>query len=525
MSNAPYSVAQKKESGLAALIQIIVVAAVVGGAVFGWWKFSSEKKRVAELAVKAKEATAGDDAMALLTAEGLFLQIGDEAKLLEDDSILATLAEIESQLYFTYGIQSAKEKAQRYVGKAVDRDIKKAERYAAEAYLMLGDNRTAEAENLLLDIVNNRGARHAKLLHGLAVAKLAQGKAKEAVVAAAEGQKLSTQLVRLPITEGDAYLAQGNFSGAVTAYNKAKKLNPDHLRARTAITIAAAVSRQGKPELLLKEMDRLLEEANTNHKGSPPPRVKGFIEYGKGEIYLVDNKAKEALEMAEASLASDPGQAMALGLKGRALAKLKKLPEAKAAFTEALDAAPLSLPIAKAAALTLRRAGKGKDGVAFLQKVVAANPQNGIGHAELSIALSIDGDAAAGAKEAEEAIKILGDAHDIAVFAKARALQADKKTDQALEVYKEALGFHGSQDWAELYYALAEVRLSERNWDDAVGAFQQAITFWDKQGGSLDDIADAWEQIGKAYQGMGGKKARQAGEFFEKAEALRKGKT
>ena len=526
MSNGPggYNRNVKRDSGVSAIVQIVGAAVVVGAAVFGWAKFSGEKERVAKLAVAAKEATAGDDAPSLLKAKKLFSEISEnEDDVIKDESILAALAELEAQLFQGYGVAAAKDRAQRFVGLAKERDIKKAERYAAEAYLMLGEGRANEAEAMLMDIINNRGARHAKLLHALAVAKLQQGKAKEAVVAAQEGQKLNTQLVRLPITEGDALMAQGNYVGAVTAYGKAKKINPDHLRARTAITIVAAMSRQGKPALMQQELDRLLEEANDKTKfgESPPPRVKGFIEYGKGEVFLVDNKAAEALAAAEASLVTDPNQAESLGLKGRALAKLGRVDEAKKAFDEALAVAPSSLPIAKSAALTLRRAGKAKDGVAYLRKVVAANPENGIGHAELAIALASVGESKEALKESEEALKIMGNAHDVAVFSKARAMQADGQGEKALDVFKEALGYHANPEWPELFYALGEVRLADKNYDEAIAAFQDAIKFWDKQGGSIDDIADAWENIGKAYTGA--KKTKEAKEAAEKADALRKG--
>jgi hypothetical protein len=52
-----------------------------------------------------------------------------------------------------------------------------------------------------------------------------------------------------------------------------------------------------------------------------------------------------------------------------------------------------------------------------------------------------------------------------------------------------------------------------------------AIKFWDKQGGSIDDIADAWELVGKAYGNLGKRKAKEATEALDKADALRKGKT
>jgi tetratricopeptide (TPR) repeat protein len=520
-----YTPKMKRESAGSALVQVVLVGAIVAGGVFFYAKTQSEKKRVMDLAVKAKEATGADDAPALLKAQRLFLDIGSEDKLTSDNAILASLAELEAQLYQAYGVKESKDKAQRYVEMLKQRESRSAERFAAEAYLLLGDGRANEAEALLMDLVNNRGARHAKLLHALSVAKLQQGKAKEAVVAAQEGQKLSTALVRLPIAEGDALYAVGNVPSAFNAYLKAKKLNPDHMRARTALTLLAAITRQGKPAELLKELDRQIEETKTHpdYGGNPPPRVRGFIEYAKGEVYLVENNAKEALAMADASLATDPGQPGTQALRGRALAKLGKIEDAKKAFDDALALSPSSLPIAKAAFEVLARAGKGADGMRYLEKVREANPENGMVYVELSLAQSSLGKGKDALASADKAIEKLGNAHDLAVFAKGRALQADNQLDKARETYAEAVGFRASQDWPELYFALGELRMAEKNYDDAVVSFQEAIKFWDKQGGSVDYVADAWEKIGKAYEAQGKKMKRQADEAFDKAKAIRKG--
>lgn len=512
----------KREGAGSALIQVIIVAALVTGGVIFYAKRQNAEKAVMDSAVKAKEKTAGDDAPALLEAKTELAKIGED-KILDNNAILSTAAELEAQLFQTYGVQESKAKAQQYVGLLKEREVRTAERFAAEAYLMLGEAKTNEAEALLMDLVNEKGVRHAKLMHALSVAKLAQGKAKEAVVAAQEGQKLSTQLVRLPIAEGDALLALGNIPSAANAYLKATKLNPDHLRARTALALTAAVSRQGKPDLLRKSLDALLEEANTKHNNNPPPRVKGFIEYSKGEIFLVENLAKEALAAAEQSIATDPTQPATFALKGRALAKLGKLEDAKKAFDEALALAPSSLPIAKAAYDVLSRAGKANDGIAYLAKVQAANPENAMIYVELSLAQSAAGNGKDGLKNADIAIEKLGNAHDLALFAKGRALQAEGKLDDARTTYGEALSNHISQDWPELFYAMGQLRFSEKNYEEAVAAFEQAVKFWDKQGGSIDYVADAYEGIGKAYEAQGKKKKGDAAAAFQKAEELRKG--
>lgn len=513
----------KREGAGSALIQVVLVGGLVAGGVFFYAKTQGENKRIMDLAVAAKEKTEGDDAPALLEAKKRLAEIPED-KLQANDAILSTAAELDAQLFQAYGVADAKAKASQYVQLLKDRNVRSAERYAAEAYLMLGEGKANEAEALLMDLMNNKGAaRHAKLMHALSVAKLAQGKAKEAVVAAQEGQKLSTQLVRLPIAEGDALLALGNIPSAANAYLKATKLNPDHLRARTALALTAAVSRQGKPDLLRKSLDALLEEANGKHENNPPPRVKSFIEYAKGEIFLVDNDAKNALAMAEQSIATDPSQPAAFALKGRALAKLGKAADAKAAFDEALALAPSSLPIAKAAYDVLLRLNKAADGIAYLEKVKGANPDNGMIYVELSLAQAQAGQGKDALKNAEVAIEKLGNAHDLAVFAKGRALQADGQLDKARETYSEAVSYHQNQEWPELFYAMGQLRMAEKNWDDAVQSFEQAVKFWDKQGGSIDAVADAYESIGKAYEAQGKSKRKDAAAAFQKAAELRKG--
>jgi tetratricopeptide (TPR) repeat protein len=522
MAQSGYQRNVKREGAGSALVQVIVVSALVAGTVFVYAKRQGAEKEILDLAVRAKEKTAGDDAPALLAAKAELAKIGED-KILRNNAILSTAAELEAQLFQTYGVADARAKAQQYVGTLKDREVRTAERYAAEAYLMLGEGKTNEAEALLMDLVNDKGVRHAKLLHALSIAKLAQGKAKEAVVAAQEGQKLSTQLVRLPIAEGDALLALGNIPSAANAYLKATKLNPDHLRARTALALTAAVSRQGKPDLLRKGLDALLEEANAQHAHAPPPRVQGFIEYAQGEIYLVENLAKEALAAAEQSIATDPTQPATFALKGRALAKLSKVEEAKKAFDEAMALAPSSLPIAKAAYDVLSRAGKPKDGVAYLEKVQVANPENGMIYVELSLAQAQAGKGKDALQNADAALDKLGNAHDLALFAKGRAMQATGKLDDARTIYGEALSNHLTPDWPELYFAMGLLRLQEKNYDEAVQAFEQAVKFWDKQGGSIDYVADAYENMGKAYDAQGKKKKREAQGAFQKADDLRKG--
>jgi hypothetical protein len=282
----------KKEGALSALIQVVVVGAAVGGGLFAYAKIQGEEKRVMELAVKAKESTEGDDAPALLKAQKLFAEIGDEAKLEGNDAILSSLTELEPALLRVWhqGSRAKKQLRSSRVARCAPPSARR--RGVHPARRRQGRRR----QRVMMELAD-KGIRHAKILHAISSRsspRVRPGGRRRAQ----EGQKLSTQLVRLPISEGDALLAVGNIPSAANAYLKAKKLNPDHMRARTALTLVAAVSRQGKPDLLIKELDRLMEEmtTNPNYGATPPPRVKAFIDTPRARVYLVNNS--NALAMA-----------------------------------------------------------------------------------------------------------------------------------------------------------------------------------------------------------------------------------
>src|SRR5947207_5935426 len=98
-----------------AIIQVVIVAALVAGGVFVYARRQTDIKQTMEAAKAAKEKTEGDDAPALLAAKKQLDEIGAE-KIEKNDAILATYAEIEAQLFQAYGVQDAKPIAQKYVG-------------------------------------------------------------------------------------------------------------------------------------------------------------------------------------------------------------------------------------------------------------------------------------------------------------------------------------------------------------------------------------------------------------------------
>jgi tetratricopeptide (TPR) repeat protein len=516
-----YQTSARKEGPLMAIVQVVIGLAIVGGGLFWYRGYVTEKERVSNLIVEAKNAQRGDDAPALLAARGFYEKTG---KVEEEDKVLVQMAEVDAQLVFAYGMTDLKDEAAKYTQMAKDRDLKKAERYAAEGYLLLADGQVETAEQMVTDLMK-RGIRHAKLLHVLSQAKLAQGKSREAQAAAEEAMKLTTGLVRLPIAHGDALLAQGNYGSAVSSYQKALQLNPNHLMARAAILLTQAIARDGKPKLLMKEADKLLAEAAQATGGTPPPRTAAFLEYIKGEIALSDSDAKGALAHADAAITADPRLAAALSLKARALAGLGKINDAKAAFEAALKAAPTSIIIAQAGFEALSRAGKVKEGVALLEGVKTANPENALIYPALAVAQAKAGMNKESTATAAVAVEKLGNANPDAIFARARALQANGELDKAREAYNEAMQEKGSQlPWPEVFYEMGFIRFGEKDFEGATALFKEAASQWTKAKAPVANIVDGLEAAAKSLESMGDKKSKkEAAEIRDRIAKLKKG--
>jgi len=516
-----YQTSGRKEGPMMAIVQIVVGLAVVGGALFWYRGYVTEKERVSNLIIEAKNAQRGDDAPALLAARAFYEKTG---KVEEEDKVVVQMAEVDAQLVYAYGMTDLKDEAFRYTQIAKDRDLQKAERYAAEGYLLLADGQAEAAEQMVTGLMK-RGIRHAKLLHVLSQAKLAQGKAREAQTAAEEAMKLTTGLVRLPIAHGDALLAQGNYGSAVSSYQKALQLNPNHLMARSAILLTQAIARDGKPKLLSKEADKLLAEAAQASGGTAPPRTAAFLEYIKGEIALSDNDFKTALAHADAAIAADPRLAAALSLKARSLAGLGKINDAKAAFDAAMKAAPTSIIVAQAGFEALARAGKIKDGVALLDAVQKANPENALVYPALAVAQAKAGMNKEATATAATAIEKLGNANPDAIFAKARALQANGELDKAREAYNEAIQEKGSQlPWPEVFYEMGHIRFGEKDYEGATALFKEAASQWTKAKAPVANIVDGLDFAAKALEASGDKKNRkEAAEIRDRIAKLKKG--
>lgn len=485
------------------VIQIMVFALVVTGALFWYYSYVTELKRVAELFAKAREVQAGGDATAFLEARKFYIETG---KIEEDDRLLAHMGEVTALLYGVYGMDDLAGEAGDYLSMMRARDLRKAERYAAEAYYYLGQGRNnpeayGQAENVVTAITS-QGIRHGKILHAMSLAVLGQGRPVEAQRAAEEGMKLATGLVRLSIAQGDALLAQENYGSARSAYARALATNGQHIWARSAIQLTDAITREGKPALLLRECDKLFRELDILHPENPPVRTKAFISSTKGEVYFVDGQSEEALRMANESIALYPFSDRAHLLKGRALARLGKNDEAKAAFAEATNLSPKSLDVAKQIVWYQNYMEDNAGALATLEVIKSANPEENLVYVELVKAYIANEKIEEATAAAEETIKRLGDAHELGNLSMARVHIAKKEIEEAKAALVEAHTNRG-KPWADLTVELAKFGALGGDKLGAANTYVEVIKLYEKESAPIEQMYQAYTQAAEAMKAVG----------------------
>jgi tetratricopeptide (TPR) repeat protein len=515
-----YKRAGSTESAGSAFAQLAIGAAIVGGLLFWYYGYAKEKEEIHNLIVEAREKLVGDDVYALMAANEGFQKAADRMGEDVDDKIVGSLAEINAILFQSYGMSDLAETAKKYVELAKERDLRTEDRYSAEAYVLLGEGHPERAERVVTALTD-KGIRRPKLLHALSVAKLQQGKAKEAQRAAEEGTKITTSLVRLPVAHGDSLLAQGMYFSAMMSYDKALRMNEGHQRAAISKLLVEAISRKKEARYLHKMVDTFLGNLGEN----PPKRLHALAEYTHGEVYLIEGKIEDALKKAVLAIQIDPNLHDAFSLQARALGRKGDIDKAQKVFQDLLARMPTSVPYAKAGFEVLHRAGKTKEGVVLLEKVEQANKENALIYPALSIAQAKAGKAKEALKSAEIAVEKLGNAHPEAIFAKARALQANRKFKDAEKAYAEAISYNKAGPiWPEVFYEMGWMRFEEKAFGNAADLFKQSIEQWEKARAPIDTIVDAYLARAKALQNTRNRKnAKEAKALIEKAKSLQAG--
>lgn len=360
-ADAPNSDWKKRESLPSALIQIVLVGALLAGAVWFVVGRGNRKKEVGDKLKEAKIVAIKDNPADLRKAIGLaedVLKIDGSAP-----EVLATLASLHTELWLTHREMSAEAKAKEYLEKAEKADSKSEDRYGTKALHILASGKAKEADEFVEEL-RKKGASTAKLSYAQALALKQQGNLQleraSFVLATDKGWKDPQYSAAF----GEALLEEGQPLQALDFFNKAMANNPDHLKAKVGIALAR-----------LERKDRVADAAETlkdllSREAELSPALKARVYAAAAELANFEAQYDQAIVAADKALGVNPDDQWALFAKAKALA-LKKDPSAPAAFDAVIAKARTAPAFYFEGAMLLQQAGMADQAIALLDKYEA----------------------------------------------------------------------------------------------------------------------------------------------------------
>ncbi|MBL8956450.1 MAG: cellulose synthase, partial [Myxococcaceae bacterium] len=353
---------KKRESLPSALIQIILVGALLAAAVWFVVGRGNRKKEVAERLKEAKLIAVKDNPADLNKA----IKAAEEVLALDATApeVLATLATIHTELWLLHKEASHEAKAKEYLDRAEKAESKSDERYGTKALHILASGKPKEAEDFVEEL-RKKGASTARLAYAQALALRQQGNLQLARAAFVLASDKGWKDPSFSSAFADAWLEEGQWLPALDYFNKAMANNPDHLRSKVGIALAR-----------IERKDRVADAAETlkdllaRPKEETSPFLRGRVLAAAAELANFEEQWDQAINAADRALTENPDEAWALFAKAKALAA-KKDPGAPAAF----DAVVAKVKAAPAfyfdGATLLQKAGNVDQAIALLDKYEA----------------------------------------------------------------------------------------------------------------------------------------------------------
>ncbi len=430
---------KKRESLPSALIQILLVGALLAAAVWFVYSRGTKKKDVSErLGAALRLVEIKDNPADLKKA----LSMMDEILKSDSDSpdVLAAKAYLLTELWLVHKDPSAETAAKETLAKAEKADDKsRDDRYAAHALQIVAAGKAKEADDYVEEL-RKRGASTAKLAYAQALALKAMGNLQleraQFVLAADKGWKDP----QFTTAFGDALLEEGQVLPALDYYNKALSNNPDHLRAKIGIALARIErkDRVADAEATLKDVVGRDAELSV--------ALKARALAAQAELANFEAQYDDAVKLADDALKVNPEDPWALFAKAKALA-LKKDGAAASAF----DAVVMR---AKAAQIFY------VDGAALLQ---------GAGNTQAALALLDKYEAQFKAivnQTADGKMQAFLDRDDRYWLARGDVLRDSGKLDDALVAYDKAIAAK-NVNLVKATYAKGSVYLAKKDFDGA----------------------------------------------------------
>lgn len=494
---------KKRESFTSAMIQIVIVGAVLAVAVYFFYMRTTRRKEIAEKLKDAKMVALRDNPSDLAKASKAL----DEIFKLDGSAkdALALAADIETERWLVHGIPGSEQKARDFLAKAEAEESRTEERFGSKMLQLLAEGKATEASQYAEDL-RKQGASSAKLWYGIGEAYEMQGSLALARQAFANATEKAWKNPRYYAGFGEALLDQADYRQAVEILGKGLNANPDHLRSRLDLAIA----RIYREDRVKDAADTIKEVLALGDDLTPGMKARAFA--ADAELANFENRPDDALKSADQALSLNPNEHFALVAKARALA-LKKDAGALDAFKKAVAASPTAPAPYFMGARMLQAAGNNDGALALLDSYeqVYSNVKltDSEGKTESAIARDdnyyvVRGDILRGASKLddalaqyEKAIAINGVNRSKAHYAKGALLLEKKDYDKALEELDMVTPDDGSGQIAEAYQAKGEALFAKKDFVNGCQNFAFALTRMSAQQVSREKRNELLENVSK----------------------------
>jgi len=474
---------KKRESLPSALIQIVLVGALLAAAVWFVVGRGNRKKEIADRLKEAKIIAIKDNPADIVKA----IKAAEEILALDTQSpeVLASLATMHTELWLLHKEPGHEAKAKEYLERAEKAESKSDDRYGTKALHILATGKPKEAEDFIEEL-RKKGASTARLAYAQALALRAQANlqlSRAAFVLAADKGWKDPQFSS---AFADAWLEEGQYLPALDYFNKAMANNPDHLRSKVGIALAR-----------IERKDRVADAAETlkdllaRPKEETSPFLRARVLAAAAELANFEEQWDQAINAADRAIAENPDEAWALFAKAKALAG-KKDEGAAAAFDAVVAKSKAAPAFYFDGAVLLQKAGNVDAAIALLDKYEAVMKPivNPTADGKTQAFLDRDdrywltrGDVLRDSNKLDEAHA----AYDKAIaaknvnlvkatYAKGSVFLAQKEYDKALAQLVDITPPDGTGALAEAYVAMGEIQFSKKDWPAGCQSYAFALS-------------------------------------------------
>jgi tetratricopeptide (TPR) repeat protein len=474
---------KKRESLPSALIQIVLVGAVLAAAVFFVYSRATKKKDVAEKLNAARLVAIKDNPNDLKKALGMMDDILKNDENAPD--VLAAKAYLMTELWLVHREPNTEAGAKETLAKAEKADDKQRDdRYAAKALQLIGAGKAKEADEFVEEL-RKRGASTAKLAFAQALALKGEANLQLERAAFTLAVDKGWKDPQFSTAFGDALLDEGQTLSALDYYNKAMANNPDHLHAKIGIALAR-IERKDR----IADAEATLKDVLAREK-ELSPALKARAIAATAELRNFEAQYDEALKTAGDALAVNPEDPWALYAKAKALA-LKKDGAASGAFDALVAKSKASPAFYFDGAVLLQQAGNTPGALALLDKYEGAfrgiTNQTADGKAQSFLERDdrywlTRGDVLRDSGSLDDALA----AYDKAIaaknvnlvkatYAKGSVFLAKKDYDAAAKMLVDITPPDGTGVLPEAYVAMGEILFSKKDWPAGCQNYAFALT-------------------------------------------------